>query len=315
MGNQVPKASIIIGGVAITAVLILNSRRQKRNINQLEQSQQEQNNEVPIPQQQSQQEQNNEEQIPQEQPFQNAQQVVNQPVNQNDEDSNSIDSVSFINRVNRELKAFEEKQVPLSFEVLTKITEAGFRLVARNYSQMQQKNRDERRQLLYNPQLYTLKVLEFNNELEILINQMQLDVCTKLRISSEIYENSYVLQFQTQVALERFIVFQLSMRQQLIASIPSQKEINESQLAQVVDIQLKKLDDIQYFKNYLQQLQGEDQQFSSIIITVLLSDIVYQQLGFEEEDILKAVHAYPVLKNQLGLIQQKVQAVMEMCFQ
>ncbi|CAK73429.1 unnamed protein product (macronuclear) [Paramecium tetraurelia] len=305
MGNKVPKASIMIGGAAITAVaLILNQRRQRKNSNkgqnQLEQTQTEQFNE---------------EQVPQEQTSQNVQQVINSTENQNPEDSNSIDSISFINRVNKELKAFQEQQVPLSFDVLMKITEAGFKLVARNYSQMQNKNRNERRQLLNIPQQYTLKVLEFNNELEILINQNQLDICKKLRISSEIYENSFVLQFQTQAALERFIVFQFSMRQQLIASIPSQKEINESQLAQVADIQLKKLDDIQFFKNYLQQLQGEDQQFSSIIITVLLSDIVYQQLGFEEEDILKAVLAYPVLKNQLSLIQQKVQAVMEMCFQ
>ncbi|CAD8057566.1 unnamed protein product [Paramecium primaurelia] len=308
MANIATKSLLVIASAAILAAgIVLNKKQKQKKKNNNNHN----NNESIV----SSQVQQNEEQISEVGVTQTSQQVINQTQINNNEDSSSIYSVDFINRVNKELKAFQETQMPLSFEVLMTITEAGFKLCAQQYSLNQQKNRVERRRVFNNPQQYTLSILEFNNELETLINQKQLDICSKLRISSEIYENSFILQFQTQAALERFIVFQLTLRQKLIASIPSKKELSEQQLAQVANIQLKKLDDINFFQNYLKTLQGDDLQFGSVIITVLLSDIVYQQLGFEEEDILKAVLAYPILKNQLSLIQQKVQALMENCLQ
>ncbi|CAD8067649.1 unnamed protein product [Paramecium sonneborni] len=315
MGNKVTKPQLIIGGVVVVTIggFIYQKKQNEKRSNELKSSQQIEaieNEGKTIIQNPSQVVvQSQQDVIP------TPPQITNNIQIKEEEDPSSIYGVNFINKVNKELKAYQEQRIPLSFEVLIKITEAGFKQATKPYSQNQQRNRIERRKVINSPQQYVNCVLEFNNQLEALINEKQLDICSKLRISSEIYENSFMMQFENEAAIQQLIFFQLSQRQQLIASIPSQKDISESDLAQVINLQLKKLDDVTFFQKYLQTLQGEDQQLGSIVITILLSDIVYNQFGFEEEDILKAILAYPMLKNQLAQIQQKVQIVFENCLQ
>ncbi|CAD8101762.1 unnamed protein product [Paramecium primaurelia] len=195
----------------------------------------------------------------------------------------------------------------ISISTITQILEKSLDLAKDDYSQITIENRKQRRAIRksQNDQ-YQQMVLDYNEQVENLLEKKQMEICDFLQIKETEFQDS-VMSLMERGFYQQFFMIQASIRQKIKDSLPSTKEITFEMLKQIIKFQIQVLkQQPQELKQIIQNLSAnqETQQLIPLAINTILGDLVYEKFQIEEEDMMK------ILQNQAYFTDIEMQQAM-----
>ncbi|CAD8078612.1 unnamed protein product [Paramecium sonneborni] len=196
----------------------------------------------------------------------------------------------------------------LSFDTIGQILEKSIDLCKKEYIQITLGNRKQRRdaRTQSNSQLYQQLVLQYNEQVENLLEQKKIKLFTSLSISEEVFQES-VMFLMDQGYFQQFFIIQATIKQKIKEAIPSTKILSLEQLKQILDYQVqiitnKPID----LASMIQTLSNnqETQQLIPLAVNTILADYCFEKFQIEEEDLIK------MMQNPENYADQKMQKLM-----
>ncbi|CAD8206466.1 unnamed protein product [Paramecium octaurelia] len=184
-----------------------------------------------------------------------------------------------------------EKQGQLiSIATITQILDKSLDLAKDEYAIITTENRKIRRALRKaNRNGYQKMVLDYNEQVENLLEKKQMEICDFLQIKEEVFQES-VMSLMERGFYQQFFMIQASIRQKIKDSLPSTREITYAELKQIIDFQIQVIrQQPKELKDMIANLSGnqETQQLIPLAINTILGDLVYEKFQIEEEDMMK----------------------------
>ncbi|CAD8120501.1 unnamed protein product [Paramecium sonneborni] len=195
----------------------------------------------------------------------------------------------------------------ISITTITQILEKSLDLAKEEFSQITLDNRKKRREIRKsNKAQYRQMVLDYNEQVENLLEKKQMEICEFLNISEDVFQES-VMSLMERGFYQQFFMIQASIRQKIKDSLPPTKNINEDQLKKIIQFQVEQLKkQPQELKDIIANLSEnqETQQLIPLAINTILGDYVYEKFEIEEEDMIK------MLQNQAYFSDPSMQKAM-----
>ncbi|CAK59689.1 unnamed protein product (macronuclear) [Paramecium tetraurelia] len=203
-----------------------------------------------------------------------------------------------------------EKQGSLiSIATITQILDKSLDLAKDEYAVITTENRQRRRAIRRSRQgEYQKMVLDYNEQVENLLEKKQMEICEFLQIREDVFQES-VMSLMERGFYQQFFMIQASIRQKIKDSISSTKEITYEQLKKIINYQIQVLNQQpQELREIINNLSGnqETQQLIPLAINTILGDLVYEKFQIEEEDMMKMFQNQALFNDQ-GLQQAMAQ--------
>ncbi|CAD8182866.1 unnamed protein product [Paramecium pentaurelia] len=195
----------------------------------------------------------------------------------------------------------------IQISTITQILEKSLDLAKDEYSQITIENRKKRRAIRKSENAqYQQMVLDYNEQVENLLEKKQMEICDFLQIKETEFQDS-VMSLMERGFYQQFFMIQASIRQKIKDSLPSTKEITFDMLKKIINFQIQVLkQQPQELKQIIQNLSvnQETQQLIPLAINTILGDLVYEKFQIEEEDMMK------ILQNQAYFADVQMQQAM-----
>ncbi|CAD8062201.1 unnamed protein product [Paramecium primaurelia] len=179
----------------------------------------------------------------------------------------------------------------LTMNSINQILQKSMDLAKPEYAIITLENRKQRREAKskFNSQLYQQLVLDYNEQVENLIERKQSEFCQSLQITEDIFQES-VMQLMENGQFQQFFMIQASLRQHIKEAIPSTKTLTLDQLKQIISYQIEIISSNP--KDLAQMIQTlsasqETQQLIPLAVNTIIADYCYEKFQIEEEDMMK----------------------------
>ncbi|CAD8119220.1 unnamed protein product [Paramecium sonneborni] len=220
-------------------------------------------------------------------------------------------------QVVRQIQVERQGQL-ISLTTITQILEKSLDLAKDEYSQLTLENRKIRRKIRKSQSAqYQQMVLNYNEQVENLLEKKQMEICEVLNISEDVFQES-VMSLMERGFYQQFFMIQASIRQKIKDSLPSTKDITEDLLMKIIHFQIEQLNEQpKELKDIITNLSEnqETQQLIPLAINTILGDYVYEKFEIEEEDMIKILQnqAYfsdPSMQNAMMQLEQAMYQLM-----
>ncbi|CAD8156793.1 unnamed protein product [Paramecium octaurelia] len=218
------------------------------------------------------------------------------------------DEESLLQKAARQVK-IEFQGNLLTMNTIIQIFQRALDLTKPEYRQITLDNRKQRREAKAksNNQLYQQMVLDYNEQVENLIEKKQIELCQYLQISEEVLQES-VMSLMEGGQIQQFFMIQATLRQQIKESIPSKITLSVDDLKKVISYQIQIL--TKKPKVLVQMIQTlsanqETQQLIPMAINTILGDYCYEEFQLEEEDLMV------MMQNQNNFTDQTIQNLLQ----